>query len=32
MIMDYGGSNKQLLSDMIWEDSMLLYMPNRYLE
>jgi hypothetical protein len=32
MIMDYDGSNKQLLTDTIWEDSMPLYMPNRYLE
>ncbi|PCG88334.1 WD40-like Beta Propeller [Penicillium occitanis (nom. inval.)] len=32
MIMDYDGSNKQLLTDTIWEDSMPLYMPNKYLE
>lgn len=32
MIMDYDGSNKKLLTDTIWEDSMPLYMPNEYLE
>ncbi|KAJ9203910.1 hypothetical protein DTO164E3_2264 [Paecilomyces variotii] len=32
MVMDYDGSNKKLLTDTIWEDSMPLYMPNEYLE
>ena len=32
MIMDSDGSNKQLLTDTIWEDSMPLYVPNKYLE
>ncbi|KAJ5113211.1 tat pathway signal sequence domain-containing protein [Penicillium angulare] len=32
MIMDYDGSNKELLTDTIWEDSMPLYIPNEYLE
>lgn len=32
MIMNYDGTNKTLLTDTIWEDSMPLYMPNEYLE
>lgn len=32
MIMDFDGSNKELLTDTIWEDSMPLYMPNEYLK
>ncbi|KAJ6121010.1 tat pathway signal sequence domain-containing protein [Penicillium sp. IBT 18751x] len=32
MIMDSDGSNKKLLTDTIWEDSMPLFMPNEYLE
>ncbi|OJJ94752.1 hypothetical protein ASPACDRAFT_48580 [Aspergillus aculeatus ATCC 16872] len=32
MVMNYDGSNKTLVTDTIWEDSMPLYMPNEYLE
>ncbi|KAJ5602129.1 tat pathway signal sequence domain-containing protein [Penicillium lagena] len=32
MIMNYNGTNKTLLTDTIWEDSMPLYMPNEWLE
>lgn len=32
MVMNYDGTNKTLLTDTIWEDSMPLYMPNEYLE
>lgn len=32
MVMDFDGSNKKLLTDTIWEDSMPLYMPNKYLQ
>lgn len=31
MIMDKDGSNKQMLTDSMWEDSMPLYVPNEYL-
>jgi len=30
--MDYDGSNKKLMADTIWGDSMPLYMPNEYLK
>ncbi|PWY66756.1 tat pathway signal sequence domain-containing protein [Aspergillus heteromorphus CBS 117.55] len=32
LVMNYDGSNKTLVTDTIWEDSMPLYMPNKYLE
>ncbi|KAJ5915976.1 tat pathway signal sequence domain-containing protein [Penicillium verhagenii] len=32
MVMNYDGTNKTLLTDTIWEDSMPLYIPNEYLE
>ncbi|KAJ5117335.1 tricorn protease N-terminal domain-containing protein [Penicillium atrosanguineum] len=32
IVMDYDGSNKKLMTDTIWEDSMPLYMPNEYLK
>lgn len=32
MSMDSDGSNKQMLTDSMWEDSMPLYVPNEYLE
>lgn len=32
MVMNYDGTNKTLVTDTIWEDSMPLYMPNEYLE
>lgn len=31
MIMDSDGSNKEMLTDSMWEDSMPLYVPNEYL-
>lgn len=31
MVMNYDGSDKKLLTDTIWEDSMPLYVPNSYL-
>lgn len=31
VIMDADGSNKQMLTDSMWEDSMPLYVPNEYL-
>ncbi|CAN8101586.1 unnamed protein product [Discula destructiva] len=31
MIMDKDGSNKRMLTDTMWEDSMPLYVPNEYL-
>ena len=32
MVMEHDGSNKHLVTDTLWEDSMPLYMPNEYLE
>lgn len=32
MIMDKDGSNKTMLTDSMWEDSMPLYVPNEFLE
>lgn len=32
MIMDADGSNKRMLTDSLWEDSMPLYLPNEVLE
>ncbi|GKZ82920.1 hypothetical protein AnigIFM56816_007746 [Aspergillus niger] len=32
MVMNYDGTNKTLVTDTIWEDSMPLYMPNEYLQ
>ena len=32
MIMDADGSNKTMLTDSMWEDSMPLYVPNEYFE
>ncbi|KAJ5375898.1 tat pathway signal sequence domain-containing protein [Penicillium cosmopolitanum] len=31
MVMNYDGSDKHIVTDTIWEDSMPLYMPNEYL-
>jgi hypothetical protein len=30
MVMNYDGSDKKLLTDTLWEDSMPLYVPNSY--
>ncbi|PYH89046.1 tat pathway signal sequence domain-containing protein [Aspergillus ellipticus CBS 707.79] len=32
MVMNYDGTDKTIVTDTIWEDSMPLYMPNEYLE
>lgn len=32
MVMDADGSNKRLITDSMWEDSMPLYIPNEFLE
>ncbi|KAJ5712688.1 tat pathway signal sequence domain-containing protein [Penicillium malachiteum] len=32
MVMNYDGTDKRIVTDTIWEDSMPLYMPNEYLE
>ncbi|KAJ6024250.1 tat pathway signal sequence domain-containing protein [Penicillium herquei] len=32
MVMNYDGTDKHIVTDTIWEDSMPLYMPNEYLE
>ncbi|KAJ5718288.1 tat pathway signal sequence domain-containing protein [Penicillium malachiteum] len=32
MVMKYDGTDKRIVTDTIWEDSMPLYMPNEYLE
>lgn len=32
MVMDADGSNKRVLTDSIWEDSMPLYVPNAALD
>lgn len=32
MVMNYDGTNKTIVTDTIWEDSMPLYIPNKWLE